>query len=99
MFTGTSTTFNVIFPIPNIGDTFEPATGEFPFEDNQCFERINYNPSYTEYYNTPEGYDGFFGIYESYTDCLTCQASNACVETDVSLSGCCDGLVYNVVSI
>jgi len=102
IFTGTSTSFNDFFPIPNVGDVFTPIVGTSPFEVNKCFERINYNSNYTEFYNTPEGYPTFFGAESAdsiYSDCASCaNDNNFCIEQNISLSGCCDGNIVNVAN-
>jgi hypothetical protein len=56
---------------------------------------VVYNSSYTEYNS-----DNIFWNWSvnDFSDCILCQKSNPCVVNNISLSGCCDGLVVNVAA-
>ena len=77
--------------------TVQPwSVSNAPFVNERCYERVAYDPLYTQY-NLNTGF--WLWGNTSYTDCTDCVGTEPCFTNDVSLSGCCDGTVYNVSSM
>ena len=74
--------------------TVQPwSVSNAPFVNERCYERVAYDPLYTQY-NLNTGF--WLWGNTSYTDCTDCVGTEPCFTNNVSLSGCCDGTVYNV---
>jgi hypothetical protein len=69
-----------------------------PFKWWGCYQRVEYNSSYTQYTLNEGSWVWLERSYDSENKCLFDDAwpNSKCFEHKVSLSGCCDGSVFNV---